>query len=153
MERTSPSSDWTELLRGLNDAGVRFLVVGAHAVGQYATPRATGDLDIFIERTPENAARTMGALLSLGAPLGGLTIGDLQCDDLIFMFGAPPLRVDILTDISGVAFSTAWASRVESSFGGVPVAYIGRDALLANKRASGRPKDLADIEAIEGRDG
>lgn len=150
MERTSPSSDWTELLHGLNVAGVKFLIVGAHAVGQYAAPRATGDLDVFVEPSLENAQKVLRALTAFGAPLGDLTLADLQSDDLIFMFGAPPLRVDVLTDISGISFSEAWASRIESTFGGVPVAYIGRDALIANKRASGRAKDLADVEAIEG---
>ena len=149
MESTSPSFDWIELLRGLNAAGVKYLIVGAHALGLYATPRATGDLDIWIERSPENAKRTYRALASFGAPLGDLTEGELQGEDCIFMFGRPPLRVDILTDISGISFEEAWPNRVEGALGEVPVCFIGRDDFARNKRASGRTKDLADLEALD----
>jgi len=149
MESTSPSFDWIELLRGLNAAGAKYLIVGAHALGLYATPRATGDLDVWIERTEENAKRVFKALADFGAPLDDLTEKDLQDDDCIFMFGRPPLRVDILTDISGVSFEAAWPNRVGAVLAGVPVAFIGRDEFIKNKRASGRTKDLADLEALD----
>lgn len=153
MESTSPSSDWIELLRGLNAAGARYLIVGAHALGLYATPRATGDLDIWIERSQENAGRVYRALADFGAPLGDLTVQELQGDDCIFMFGRPPVRVDILTDISGVSFEEAWPNRAQGALAGVPVSFIGREDLIKNKRASGRTKDLADVEAIEAEAG
>jgi len=149
MESTPPSSDWIELLRGLNAAGVKYLIVGAHALGLYVTPRATGDLDIWIERSAKNARRTYEALARFGAPLGDLTIEELQSEDLIFMFGTPPLRIDILTGIDGVSFAEAWPHRVEADLAGVSVAFLGRDQLILNKRATGRTKDLADLEALE----
>lgn len=151
MESTPPNSNWIELLRGLNAAEVKYLIVGAHALGLYAVPRATGDLDIWIERSDDNARRVYRALAEFGAPLGDVTVEELQSDDCIFMFGRPPARVDILTDISGVSFEDAWPNRVEGNFLGTPVAFIGRDDFVKNKRASGRTKDLADLEALDER--
>lgn len=146
---TSGSSDWIELLRGLNAASAKYLIVGAHALGNYGAARATGDLDIWIDRTAENARIVYQVLADFGAPLGDLSVGDLQSDDLVFAIGKPPLRVDILTDASGVTFAEAWKSRAEGFLGDEPVHYIGRADLIANKRATGRTKDLADIEALE----
>jgi hypothetical protein len=153
MESTSPISHWTELLRGLNARDVRYLIVGAHALGRYAIPRATGDLDIWIERSRQNAERTYRTLIEFGAPLNDLSVDDLQRDDLIFAFGRPPLRVDVLTDIDGVVFEEAWKDRAEGMLGGVSVSFIGRAHLIANKRAAGRAKDLADVEALEREQG
>ncbi|HVA33503.1 MAG TPA: hypothetical protein VNG31_05110 [Candidatus Baltobacteraceae bacterium] len=149
MESTPLSSDWTELLAAFNAAGVKYLVVGAHAYARYAAPRATGDLDLWIERSPENARRTFETLAAFGAPLDDLRLEDFEAADVVYMFGRPPLRIDILTGIDGVTFEEAWSSRVDGSLGGVPVAFIGRDAFLQNKRAAGRTKDLADAEAVE----
>ena len=145
----SPSSDWIELLRGLNDASVKYLVVGAHALGAYGAPRATGDLDIWIERSAENAARVYRALAEFGAPLGDLSVRDFQSDDLILAIGTQPLRIDIITDIDAVIFEEAWQRRIEDNLFGVPVPFIGRDDFIRNKRAAGRPKDLADVAALE----
>jgi hypothetical protein len=145
----SPSSDWIELLRGLNGASVNYLVVGAHALGAHGAPRATGDLDIWIERSEKNAVRVYRALAEFGAPLGDLSASDLQSDDLILAIGAHPLRIDIITEIDGVIFEEAWQRRIEGSLMGVPVAFIGRDDFIRNKRASGRPKDIADVAALE----
>src|SRR5438552_3571241 len=130
MEPISLNSDWIELLHGLNAASIRFLIVGAHAFARYSTPRATGDLDIWIERGKQNAEKTYRALADFGAPLGDLTVDDLQSDDIVFMFGTPPMRVDILTDIDGVAFAEAWETRVEGELGGIPVAFISREKFL-----------------------
>jgi len=146
---TLPSSDWIELLRGLNAASAKYLIVGAHALGNYGAPRATGDLDIWIDRSAENTEIVYRVLAEFGAPLGEVSAGDLQSDDLVLAIGVPPLRVDILTEASGITFADAWRSRVEGFLGHVPVHYIGRAELVANKRASGRTKDLADIEALE----
>jgi hypothetical protein len=145
----SPSSDWIELLRGLNAASARYLIIGAHALGNYGAPRATGDLDIWIDRTPENARIVYQVLTDFGAPLGELSVDDLQGDDLVFAIGVPPLRIDILTDASGVTFDDAWKARAEGFLGDVPTHYIGRAEFIVNKHATGRMKDLADIEALE----
>jgi hypothetical protein len=149
MDSTSPSHDWVELIRGLNAADAKYLIVGAHAVGLYGTPRATGDLDIWIERSEANAKLVYRVLVDFGAPLTGLTEADLQSDDCVFMFGRPPVRIDILTDISGVSFEDAWPNREYVVFLEIPAAFIGRDDLIKNKRASGRTKDLADLEVLE----
>ncbi len=145
-------SDFEEMLRAFNDAGVRYLVVGAFAVAAYSRPRATGDMDLWVDSRPENATRVYRALAAFGAPLGQIDERTFQEPDIIFQIGVPPIRIDILTGIDGVAFDEAWPHRFPSTIGAVPVSVLGRDDLIANKRASGRAKDLADIEQLE-RDG
>jgi hypothetical protein len=143
------NSDWTELLAAFNAAGVRYIVVGAFAYARYARPRATGDLDLFVERTLENARRVFVALLGFGAPLEGVTVDDFASAGFFYSFGSPPIEVDIITEISGVLFEDAWQSRDAGTLGGVSVPFIGREAFLQNKRSTGRLKDLADVEAVE----
>ncbi len=142
--------DFVDLLRALSDAEARFLVVGAFAVGRYGRPRATGDLDLWIDRDPENAARVYAALRSFGAPLESLREDELGQPDLVFQMGVAPGRIDLLTSISGVEFESAWTRREPGQLGGVPVAFIGRQDLIRNKRAVGRPRDLADADELEG---
>ncbi|MBV8531780.1 MAG: hypothetical protein JO104_10715 [Candidatus Eremiobacteraeota bacterium] len=137
------------MLVAFNAARVKYLVVGAYAYGRYAIPRATGDLDLWIDREPENARRVFGALAQFGAPLEDVVPHDFEQDDFVYMFGRPPLRVDVLTAIDGVTFDEAWAARAEGMLGNIPVFFIGRDEFLRNKRASGRTKDIADAEAVE----
>ncbi len=143
--------DFLDILRALSAANARFLVVGAYAVSVHAEPRATGDLDLWIERTPDNAARVHAALRSFGAPLQDLSVADLAKPDIVFQIGLPPRRVDVLTSITGVTFEEAWPGRVHVIYGDVNVPVIGRDALLVNKRTLGRPKDLLDIDLLERR--
>jgi hypothetical protein len=140
--------DFRDLLRALCDAEARFLVVGAYAVSYHAEPRATGDLDIWVEATPDNAARVHAALRAFGAPLAELSEQDLVSPDLVFQIGVPPRRIDIMSGITGVTFADAWDGRVEASYSGVRFPLIGRDALLKNKRALGRPKDILDVEML-----
>lgn len=142
--------DFVDLLRALSDAEARFLVVGAFAVGRYARPRATGDLDIWIDREPANAARVHGAIRSFGAPLGDLREAELTEPDVVFQMGVVPCRIDLLTSLTGVDFASAWARREEGELGGVRVPFIGRDDLIRNKRSVGRPRDLADVFELEG---
>ena len=119
----------------------------------HGVPRATGDLDVWIERTPENAGRVFAGLLRFGAHLTSLGVSeaDLMKPDSVVQIGLPPRRIDVLTDITGVDFESAWAGRVNHLFGGLDAPFIGRDDLLRNKRATGRLKDRADVEALEGR--
>jgi len=141
--------DHLDLLRAFVDADVRFLVVGAHAVGYHAQPRATGDLDVWIEATVDNARRAHEALSAFGAPLENLTVEELATPGIVFQMGVPPNRIDVLNEISGVGFKQAWETRSKATIAGLEFPVIGFDCLLANKRAAGRPKDLGDIDALE----
>jgi len=111
-------------------------------------PRATGDLDVWVRPTKTNAHRAYAALREFGAPLHDLTVADLATPGVVFQIGLPPLRIDILTEISGVPFARAWSRRVLAMFEDVPVAVLGREDFLINKRATGRLKDLADAERL-----
>jgi hypothetical protein len=144
------NEDFRDLLAALLDAGAQFLVVGAHAVAVHGVPRATGDLDIWFNPDPPNVERVWKALTAFGAPLAALGFKqtDLLREDQVFQIGQPPRRIDMLTGISGVAFDEAWPGRVVAMIAGLDVPFIGREALVRNKRAAGRAKDLADLEAL-----
>ncbi len=143
------NSEFVELLQAFNDENARYLVVGAHAVAYHARPRATNDFDVWVANDAENARRIYRALATFGAPLERLTVEDLVSDGLIFQIGVAPIRIDVITSVSGVSFEEAWPSRVGFDFAGVAANVIGRAELIRNKRAAGRLKDLADIERLE----
>lgn len=143
------AKDFRDLLRAFIDHEVRFLVVGAYALAVLGRPRATGDLYVWIESEADNAARAYEALHEFGAPLHGLTRADLSTPGTVFQIGLPPLRIDILTQITGVDFADAWPRREQGIFGDSPVPVIGREDFIRNKRALGRLKDLADAESLE----
>jgi hypothetical protein len=144
-------SDFQDIVLALGAAQAEFLVVGGYAVAWHGHARSTGDIDLLVRPSAENAARVFEALVRFGAPVSaaGLTAADLTRKELIYQIGRPPRRIDILTDISGVDFDTAWKRRVESEWRGLKVGMLGFEDLLANKRASGRPKDLADVRELE----
>jgi len=142
------NQDFVAMLSALREVGAEFLVVGAHALAIHGRPRATGDLDLWVRPTPENAARVWSALANFGAPLDSITVDDLTRPDVVFQIGLAPRRIDILTSISAVEFSEAWGSRVTVPIGDLTVPVLGREALIANKRAVGRLQDLADLEAL-----
>jgi hypothetical protein len=143
--------DFLDLLDAFSGAGVESIVVGAHALAVQGIARATGDLDVLVRPTPENAERVIQALQVFGAPLAqhGVTVSDFTRPGCVYQMGLPPRRIDVLTHISGVAFDEAWASRKIVAVGGRLVPFLGREALLRNKRAAGRPKDLVDVELLE----
>ena len=145
--------DFVDMLSALFAARADYLIVGAHALAAHGTPRATGDLDIWVRPSEENAARVWKALVVFGAPLDDLRMTDLVEPDVVFQIGVPPCRIDLLTSVSGLTFEPAWQGRVEIKIEGITIPVIGRGALIANKRAAGRPKDLADIHALEDQDG
>jgi hypothetical protein len=144
------NEDFRDLLAAFLSAGVRFLVVGAHALAVHGIPRATGDLDVWIESEAGNAGRVFDALVRFGAPMGTMAVtrADLAKPDQVVQIGLPPRRIDILTSISGVGFEEAWPDRVTHDVEGLAIPFIGRAAFLKNKRATRRAKDLADLEAL-----
>src|SRR5690348_5639456 len=126
------ANDFRDLLRAFVDHEVRFLVVGAYALAVHDRPRATGDLDVWIDATVENARRAYAALHAFGAPLQDLTASDLATAGVVFQIGIAPLRIDLLNQITGVDFSDAWPRRVDALFGDVPISVIGRDDFITN---------------------
>lgn len=143
------SSDFSELLKAFDGHGVRYLIVGGHAVMYYTEPRYTKDLDVWVEAEPRNAVKVFDALAEFGAPLAEMTADDFAHEGFFYQLGRPPLRVDVLTSIDGVRFSDAWPRREQAVFGDRVVALISRADLIANKRAVGRHIDLHDAELLE----
>ena len=141
--------DFLDLLRAFVAADVRFLIVGAYALALHGRPRATGDLDVWIEAAPDNAQRVMLALAAFGAPLADVAAADFAHEGVIYQIGIPPGRIDILTELTGITFAEAWPDRMRRPFGDVEVDFIGRASFIRNKRATGRPRDLGDIEGME----
>jgi|SRR5436190_23733486 len=140
--------DFVDLLRAFVGADVRFLIVGAYALALHGRPRATGDLDVWIDATPENAPRVLRALATFGAPLHDVTVDDFSRAGVVYQIGLPPGRIDILTQLTGITFADAWPGRQRGRFGDIDVDFIGREAFIRNKRATGRTRDLGDIEAL-----
>ena len=143
--------DFKDLLSVFNAHGVKYLVVGGHAVSFHSQPRATKDLDIFIKADPANARATYAALAAFGAPLGGISESDLADPKKFIRFGEPPVAVDLLPSIDGVNFDEAWERRIGEVIdekSGLGVFFIGKNDLIASKLAAGRTRDLADVDEI-----
>ena len=141
--------DFRDMLSALCEEKADFLIVGAYALAAHGHPRATGDIDIWIQASEENAKRVWRALMRFGCPLFDLKLDDLKTPDLIFQIGVEPRRIDIVTSITGVEFDEAWPDRKEIEIEGLKIAAIGRSHLLKNKKAVGRPQDLADVAWLE----
>jgi hypothetical protein len=141
--------DQRDLLREFNAHNVRFLIVGGYAFSFYTEPRATKDLDIFMDRSSENAVRVFKALARFGAPLSGMSPKDFEGVDAFFQIGVAPSRIDILQTIEAVNFDAAWQTSEPGMIGDIPVRYISFDDLVKNKLAVGRLRDLADVEALQ----
>jgi hypothetical protein len=127
---------------------VAYLIIGGYALAYHGSPRYTGDMDILIRPDVENARRILAALAEFGFGLLGLEIEDFSTEGRVAQFGVSPVRVDILTSITGVSWKEACSSQEPGTYGGVPVHYISREHFILNKRAVGRAKDLADVEAL-----
>jgi hypothetical protein len=140
--------DFRDLLELFNKRKVDYLVVGGYALGFHGAPRYTGDLDLFVKADAINAARIMQALDEFGFGSVGLSVPDFEEKGKIVQLGFPPVRIDIITSITGVTWEQARSRRVKGHFGDLMVYFIGRDDFVANKRALGRKKDLADLEAV-----
>ena len=138
---------YRELLQLLNEFEVEYLIVGGFAVMKYGEPRYTKDLDVWVFNSPQNSTRVVGALRKFGAPLehDGVTAQTFTATQVVYQIGIAPVRIDILTEITGVEFADAWTRRVGSTFFGVPVHFISLEDLRANKKALGRASDLKDL--------
>jgi hypothetical protein len=141
--------DFHDMLSALSEEGAEYLLVGAYALAVHGLPRATGDMDLWVRPGPDNARRVLAALARFGAPPGGLTERDLVTPGTVFQIGVAPRRIDLLTSIDAVEFEEAWASRHVVRIQSVEVPVIDRHLLIRNKRAAGRPQDLADAARLE----
>jgi predicted nucleotidyltransferase len=142
------NSDFSDLLQLFNDNKVKFLVIGGYAFIQYAEPRYTKDLDLWINTDTQNASAVFKSLKEFGAPLINMTEDDFAEEGYFYQMGIPPVRVDILMGISGVEFEEAWGRRKDVDFDGLTVPFISKEDLIATKRASGRPQDLVDADVL-----
>lgn len=142
------NSDYTDLLKFFNANGVRYLVIGGYAVVQYAEPRFTKDLDLWISTDPTNAQAVFAALREFGAPLAGMTENDFSEEGYFYQLGVPPVRVDVLMGIPGGDFKVAWQNRVGVDFDRLVVNFISRQDLIQVKKAAGRAQDPKDAAAL-----
>ncbi len=140
--------DFKELLALFNAHHVDYLIVGGYALAFHGAPRFTGDLDILVSPDIENAMQVVEALREFGFGDLGLQAEDFASPDKIVQLGVPPVRVDLITSLTGVTWEEAHLHKMKGMFGDVPVYFIGLNAFIANKKATGRKKDLADLEAL-----
>jgi hypothetical protein len=141
--------DLREFIELLNSRGTDYLIVGGHAVAFHGHARFTGDIDFLVRPTSENASRVLDVLRAFGFGDLALTVDDFIIPGRIVQLGRPPNRIDLLTSISGVDFQEASASRMRAELDGLPVSFLGWQALIDNKRTSARAKDLADVAKLE----
>ena len=145
---TNLEDDLREFVELLNALKVRYIVVGAFALAYHGYPRYTGDIDLFIERSPENALAILNTIRQFGFGDLDLSSEDFLQEDQVIQLGVAPSRIDLLTFLSGVEFQDAWATRVQGELAGLSVPIISRELLKKNKAASGRSQDIADLEHL-----
>ncbi len=143
------NKDYRDILLSLNEEGVDYILVGAYALAAHGYPRATMDIDIWVNPSPDNSATVLKALKRFGAPLINLVREDLQKNDTIFQIGVAPRRIDIITGASGLGFEEAAKNAIKTELDGIEVKILSLDDLIINKEASGRPKDLVDAEVLK----
>ncbi|MBW2254994.1 MAG: hypothetical protein JRI25_10405 [Deltaproteobacteria bacterium] len=145
------NDDFRDIIDLLLEQHAKFLVVGAHALAVHGVARATGDIDLWVRPDADNAKRVWAALTAFGAPLAahGVHIEDLCVEGTVYQLGLPPRRIDVITAIDGVSFEEAWHGRFVAQVAGLDVPFLGRAELVRNKRASGRPKDVADLALLD----
>ena len=141
--------DYRDMLSALSEEQVEYLLVGAYALAVHGLPRATGDIDLWVRASSDNAERVLRALERFGAPLLDLSKDDLMMPGTVFQIGLAPSRIDLLTSLDGVGFDEAWQAREERNLEGLRIPVIGREHLIRNKKAVGRPKDIADAAWLE----
>jgi hypothetical protein len=141
--------DFKELFELFNAQEVEYVIIGGYALAHHGAPRYTRDIDLYVRPTPGNAKRVMDALDAFGFGKVGLGPEDFEKPDQVIQLGYPPVRVDLVTSITGVSWEEASAGRSQGEYGGTRVPYLGRAELIANKKASGRPRDLTDAQRLE----
>jgi hypothetical protein len=139
--------DFKDFISLMHANGVEYVIVGSFALSFHGHPRATGDMDIWVRKSPENASKILKVLDEFGFGSLGVAADDLL-EDKVIQLGQPPVRIDLMTELDGLTSDEVWAGRVAGRFGDMPVFYLGRDAFIRNKRSLGRHKDLADLEAL-----
>jgi hypothetical protein len=137
--------DFKDILSCLKEEEAEFLIVGAYALAAHGLPRATGDIDIWVRRSAENAAKVLRALSAFGAPLSNLTEQDFISPETVLQIGVEPCRIDILTSIDGIEFDEAWKNKVNITVDEIAIYILSKADLLKNKLAAGRDKDQGDI--------
>lgn len=150
--RTILSLDFKEFIESLNSNDVRYLVIGGYAMALHGKPRYTKDLDVLLDCTVENASRVLKALSDFGFASLGLTAEDFTAPNQLIQLGYPPNRIDLLTSADGIDFKSSYMCKMARSIDGIEVSFISIPNLIANKRATGRLQDLADIETLEGNE-
>lgn len=143
------NEDYKEMLQLLSEEDVKFIVVGAYALAAHGFPRATGDIDIWIEPEINNVKKVMNVLKRFGCPLFELTIDDLLIKGTVFQIGVAPRRIDIITSIDGVEFSEAWDDCVKVQVEGIQIPILSLDKLIKNKESTGREKDALDLKNLK----
>ena len=140
--------DFRDLLELFNTHKVEYIIVGGYALAFHGAPRYTGDIDIYVKPDNGNAKQVMSALYEFGFGSVGLVAADFEKSGQVIQLGVPPVRIDIITSIGGVSWDEAFSGQVAGRYGNVQVYFLGRKQFIKNKRAVGRKKDLADIEAL-----
>lgn len=143
--------DYRDILSALSGEKAEFLLVGAYALAAHGLPRATGNLDLWVKPESDNAARVMRALGAFGVPMKNLSAEDFTRRSTVVQIGAAPQRIDLMTTLDGVAFDYAWPRRLDVELDGIRIPVLNREDLATNKRAVGRPQDLADASWLEGQ--
>ena len=140
--------DFRDLLELFNAHTVDYMIVGGYALAFHGAPRFTGDMDLFVKPDEKNARNIIEALKKFGFNPEGLSLSDFSNPDKVIQLGSPPVRIDIVTSLSGISWEEAFSGRIEGKYGDTTVYYIGRDQFILNKSATGRKRDLADLEAL-----
>ena len=143
--------DFKEFFALFNAHKVEYVIVGGYALAFHGVPRYTGDIDVLVRAEEANVTRILAALSDFGFSELDLSVNDFSGPDRVLQLGMPPVRIDILTSLTGITWQEASTDTLDLDYDGIPVRVVGREALLANKRATGRAQDLADIEALEGK--
>ena len=142
------SPDFKEFIQSLNQQSVRYLVIGGYALAFHGHPRYTKDLDIWVDADSQNAEKLLNALADFGFKSLGLEISDFSEPGHVIQLGYPPQRIDILTSADGLEFEPTYAARISATLDGIPINFIDLESLKANKKATGRLQDLADLEKL-----